>query len=152
MDFKTIGKIMGYYKKRRTSDWRTNKNYQNRFRKNQPVEHPLGSWANPYPAGPFDPNNVDKISFAHSQVRYRGTTSLTAYRKDIMPESFENDYGDYLQRVEWQPEHEKMFKDFNVNGRERINGKLFKSSLENASFDLIKECYVLFRRFSRYTD
>ena len=52
---------MGYYKKRKT-DWRTNKNYQNRFRKNQPVEHPLGSWANPYPAGPFDPNNIDKIT------------------------------------------------------------------------------------------
>ena len=143
---------MGYYKKRRTSDWRTNKNYQNRFRKNQPVEHPLGSWANPYPAGPFDPNNIDKITIRHSQVRYRGTLELIAFRKDILPKPFENDYGDFLRQVKWVPRHEEMFRQFNENGMERINGKLFKSSLKNASFELITECYVLFERFSRYTD
>jgi len=140
------------YRKRRTS-WRTNKNYQNRYKKtNQPKEHPIGSWANPYPAGPFDPSNIDRITIRHSQVRYRGTTELTAYRKDIIPQTFKNDYGDYLYRVEWAPHHERMFRDFNANGMERINGKLFKSSLSNASFELIKECYVLFERFSRYTD
>ncbi len=144
---------MGYYKKRRkSSDWRTNKNYQNRFRKNQKVEHSLGSWANPYPAGPFDPSNIERITIRHSQVRYRGTTELIAYRKDNIPQAFKNDYGDYLYRVEWAPHHEQMFRQFNENKMERINGKLFKSSLKNASFQLITECYILFERFSRYTD
>ena len=126
--------------------------YRSRTRPPQKKEHALGSWANPYPAGPFDPANIDKITVYHSQARYRGTTEMIAYRKDNLPQEYRNDYGDYLQELRWEPHHEQYLQRFNENKLERINGKLFKSAIPKASFEQIKENYVLFERFSRYTD
>ena len=77
---------------------------------------------------------------------------MIAYRKDIQPQEYRNDYGDFLREVRWESHHEQYLRSFNENKLERINDKLFKSSISKASFEQIKENYVLFERFSRYTD
>ena len=132
---------MRYYKK-----------YQNRYRKKYPDEQPLGAFGNPYPAGPFDPSNIDTIVIYQSQVRHRGTTRLIAYRKDLVPNQSRNDYGDHTVQVKWDAGHKDMINVAAAEKKEKIGTKWFKSSLNNATFDLIKDCYVLFERFSGYTD
>jgi len=143
---------MGYRNYGKKTSWRTNKNYQNRYRKQYPVEQPLGAFGNPYPAGPFDKANLDKVVIYQSQVRYRGTTRLIAYRKDLVPDQSSNDYGDYVVQVKWDAGHKDMIEVAAAGKKEKVGDKWFKSSLNNVTFQELQEDYALYKTYQAYTD
>jgi hypothetical protein len=123
-----------------------------RRRKRRPIEQLLGECGNPYPAGPFDKANLDKIVIYQSQVRYRGTTRLIAYRKDLVPDQSSNDYGDYVVQVKWDAGHKDMIEVAAAGKKEKVGNKWFKSSLTNATFQEIQEDYTLYKTYQAYTD
>ena len=124
-----------------------------KHRKRKIIEQRLGSKDNPLPAGPFDPINHSKFTVYQNLTRYRGKKQLIAYRKDNVPKKeTKNNHGEYRRLIEWAPHHEGMINDHNNQTVENIGTKWFKSSLINATFDQIKECYVLFESFRIQTD
>ena len=121
-------------------------------RKRKIIEQRLGSKGNPLPAGPFDPINHSKFIVYQNQTQYRGKKQLIAYRKDNIPKKeTANNSGEYNRQIKWAPHHEGMISDHNNRNVENIGTKWFKSSLINATFSQVKECYVLFENFRRHT-
>jgi len=122
-------------------------------RKRKIIEQRLGSAGNPLPAGPFDPMNHSKFVVYQNLTRYRGKKQLIAYRKDNVPKKeTKNNQGEYSRRIKWAPHHEGMITNHNERSVENVGTKWFKSSLTNATFDQIKECYVLFESFRMQAD
>ena len=124
-----------------------------RSKKRKIIEHRPGHKFNPLPAGPFELSHYSKFTVFHERKRYRGSRELIAYRNDNKPKaSLKEDHVDYARIIQWAPHHELMISNIAQSELETVNGKWFKSSLNNADFDQIKENYVLFESFKNCAD
>jgi len=129
------------------------RDYSYRYnKKNNPTSKELGSYYNPYPAGPFEPACIEEIIVFSQNDHGYANTSLIAYRDGNVSKESKNAAGDYARRVKWLPTHEFMIKKRYAKLSEKAGKKWFRHSVNNASFEQIKKHYSLFEVFHKYKE
>ena len=139
--------------------YRKRKSYVKRRRNTQPakpVPPKPGSYGKPLSLNEGTKVGIklkESYHISMQQVRYRGKTTIYAYRKGNEPTLWK-DWTGHMKQIGWQYLSEQSYKNFQSDAKqcEQNTKTWYVDPISTITYEQFKEDYVLYESFCAYTD